>query len=97
MKQDLTKPLEQEGGKTEAIDKIQSKFDAIDLIVDEQDQGAEVVESCGEVVEETGDLEKKLIEELCNKQTRCIICLEDWPITATLGKNIEVEVEVEEE
>jgi hypothetical protein len=35
MKQDLAKPLEQEGGKTEALDKLQSKLDAIDLIVDE--------------------------------------------------------------
>ena len=42
-------------------------MDAIDLIVDEKDQVAEASPEILEDLEESGDLEKKLIEELCNK------------------------------
>ena len=96
MKQDQSKPQKDEAVDGKDSEKIESKTDAIDLIVDKKQQGVDANEG-GNKSDDSGDQERKLIEELCNNQTRCIICLEDWPITATLGKNIEVQVEIEEE
>ena len=65
MKQDQSKPQKDEAADGKDSEKIESKTDAIDLIIDKNRPGADT-NGGDNKSDDSGDQERKLIEELCN-------------------------------